>query len=165
MKLIYMNIAIMVWLIGWVLICTSPGTVTPEPSLVSTTILTKMIVVCLTAGFLSNKGRFRSNRPLFLCEGLVEAHEGGDAVGFGGFGDVETVGAHDGAVIGLVGFTQFDGHEHRIIEIGEGTFGIERTGIQNSLRGLLDFRFLFLRRIWSWEIVVDDCVGIAIVAL
>ena len=52
------------------------------------------------------------NRPLFLCERLIQAHEGGDAFAFGHAGR-EAVGGHDGAVVLAVGLAQFGRHESK----------------------------------------------------
>ena len=52
----------------------------------------------------------------------------------------KTVDRHDGAVIALVGGAELGRHSEFVVKVGKGGVGVFRPGIQDPLRGLLDFR-------------------------
>ena len=56
-----------------------------------------------------------------LRQPLIHLEEAGDAIGFGETFDGETVGGHNGAVVVLMGSTQFGGHSHFVVEVSQGT--------------------------------------------
>ena len=104
---------------------------------------------------------------VFFGEGLVHAHEHGDAGGFAfelGGVFVEAVGGCHGLVVADMGLAQFRWHGTLVIKIGKAGIGIQGTGIQNALGGFLDFRLLRFCWRWPWEVIVDDVFGIAVVA-
>ena len=105
-----------------------------------------------------------ARRALFPCgELLVHLHEGGDAVGFGHL-EGEAVGAHDGAVVGAVGLAKFLGHEDFVVEVGEAAVRVELPRVQDGLRGLFDGGRLLRRGRRPGKIIVDDVLGVALVA-
>lgn len=97
-----------------------------------------------------------------LGQFLVPFHQLGDAGGLGGGFDIEAVGLHDGAVIGLMRLAQLRRHGGLVVEIGEGAIGVQRPRVEDRLRGLLDFGFMRLCWIWPWEVVVNYGIGVEI---
>ncbi|MCI8527227.1 MAG: hypothetical protein HFF17_15245, partial [Oscillospiraceae bacterium] len=73
------------------------------------------------------------------------------AGGFGGGAYVEAVCLHAGAVVLLVGFSQFRGHGNLIVEVGKAAIRGQSAGIQDGLGGLLDFGFLGDCESWPGE--------------
>ena len=107
--------------------------------------------------------------PSFLFfpggQGLVAPHQFGDAAAFRGGFDGHTIRFHHGAVILLVGGAQLRRHGQLVVQIGQGSIGIQRPGIQDGLGGLLNFSLLRIGRRWPGEVVVDNIFGIAVIAL
>ena len=104
---------------------------------------------------------------LFACKSLIHFHQLGNAgalAGAGGAAFYKTIGIHHSAVIGLVRLAQFRRHGQFIVKVCQAAVRVERTGIKDSLRGLLDFLLL----LFSWgrprEIVIDKCIRVTIVA-
>lgn len=91
-------------------------------------------------------------------------HQEGDAVRYGSGLHVQPVRFHDRLIVQLMGFTQLREHGQQVVEVGEGTVGIERAGIQNPLRRL-DFHLLLLRRSQPQEVIVDDVLEVAVIAI
>ena len=56
-----------------------------------------------------------------LRQPLIHLEEAGDAIGFGETFDGEAVGGHDGAVVVLMGTTQFGRYGHFVVEVSQGT--------------------------------------------
>ncbi len=123
------------------------------------------ILSCKNTPFLRHLQIFAHFSSFSLRQPLILLEEAGDAIGFGETFDGETVGGHDGAVVVLMGTTQFGGHGHFVVEVSQGTVGIEGTGVEDGLRCLLDPCLL----LWGWigpgEVIVDDILGVTIIAL
>ena len=77
---------------------------------------------------------------------LIQIHQRGGAFGFLHF-QTETVGCHDGAVVGLVRPAQFGRHRQLVVQVGKRRIGIQGACVQNALRRLFDLR---LSRIAKW---------------
>ena len=56
----------------------------------------------------------------------------GDGVGLGG-GDGQTVGTHDGTVVGLVRTAEFNRHSHLVVKSGERVIRIKGTSVQKII--------------------------------
>ena len=103
--------------------------------------------------------------PSSLRQPLIHLEEAGDAIGFGETFDGEAVGGHDGAVVVLMGSTQFGGHGHFVVEVSQGTVGIKGAGVEDGLCCLLDPCLLLWGRIGPGEVVIDDGVRVTIITL
>ena len=103
-----------------------------------------------------------SYNHLFLSQLLIEFEERCDAGGFCGRFDVEAIGLHHGAVVVLMGLSEFYGHGQLIVEVGQAGIRVESAGIQDGLGRLLDLRLLLGRGIGPGEVVVDDMITIPI---
>ena len=73
-----------------------------------------------------------NNQPISFHQPLIHLEEAGDAIGFGETFDREAVGGHDGAVVVLMGAAQFGGHKCFVVEVSQGTVGIEGAGVEDG---------------------------------
>ena len=92
----------------------------------------------------------------------VQPHQFGNALAFSHL-RAETVGFHHSMVVVLMGAAQLYGHGRFIVQIGQRTFSIEVSRVQNGLRGLLDFLLLLLGWIWPREIVIDNVFRVSVI--
>ena len=79
---------------------------------------------------------------LFACKSLIHFHQFGNAgalAGTGGAAFYKTIGIHHSTVIGLVRLALFRRHGQFIVKVCQAAVRVERTGIEGSLRSLLDF--------------------------
>ena len=86
----------------------------------------------------------------------IHLHQSCHAVALGFDAAPEAIGLHDGLVVGLVGAAQLHGHGDFIVEVGQGAIGVERTGIQDGLGGVLNGGLLGVGGRGPGEVVVDD---------
>ena len=101
-----------------------------------------------------------------MCQLFVHLEEACHAVALGEVArGGEAIGLHHGAVVLLVGTAQLGRHGHLIVEVGQGAVGIEGAGIEDGLRRLLYLGLLRLAHLGPGEVVVDDILGVAVVAL
>ena len=107
------------------------------------TVIRGVILQCL---IIANNGLpdTSSDNPFFLfaCKSLIHFHQFGNAgtlSGTGGAAFYKTIGIHYSAVIGLVRLAQFRRHGQFIVKVCQAAVRVERTGIEDSLRSLLDF--------------------------
>ena len=79
---------------------------------------------------------------LFACKSLIHFHQFGNAgalAGTGGAAFYKTIDIHHSTVIGLVRLALFRRHGQFIVKVCQAAVRVERTGIEGSLRSLLDF--------------------------
>ena len=86
---------------------------------------------------------------------FVPFHEFGNAVALGHL-QRKAVGAHDGAVVGAVGFEE-GGVEEAVVavEVGKRGFGILGAGVEDGLCGFGDGAALLIGRCRPRECIVD----------
>lgn len=96
---------------------------------------------------------------------LVHLHQLCDAGSFGGGLDVKAVCLHDGFVILLMCFAELRRHGDFIIKIGKAGIWVQSAGIKDGLCGLLNLGLLRIGRSWPREVVIDNILGIAVIAL
>ena len=68
-------------------------------------------------------------------------------------------------VVEMVGLSEFGGHGAVVVEVGEGGVGIFGAGVEDALGGSRDGVSLRVRRLRPREVVIDDVLAVAIVAL
>ncbi|MBO4925225.1 MAG: hypothetical protein J5472_01975 [Clostridia bacterium] len=111
----------------------------------------------------------RRSFPLFLlfrgCQRLITAHQFGDAATFRGGFDGHSIRFHHGAVILPVGGAQLRRHGQLVVQISQGSIGIQRPGIQNGLGGLFNAGLLRIGGRGPGKVVIDDIFCITIIAL
>lgn len=89
---------------------------------------------------------------------LIHLHECRNAGAFRRITDGEAIGLHNRLVVLLVCAAQFRRHGAFIIQVSKAVIGVQISRIQNRLRRLLDFRFLFVGWRRPREVVVDNIV-------
>ena len=100
-----------------------------------------------------------------MGELLVQLHQFGHTSAFAVELAPEPIRLHDGLIVGLMGFTQLRRHGYFIVEVCKAAIGLKSASVKNGLRRLLDFSLLRVGRCRPWEIVIDNIIGITVIAL
>ena len=79
--------------------------------------------------------------------------------------EVDTVCRLYRPVKSVMGTSEVCRHVLGIVEVGKRLALMRNAGVENRLRAALDVFSLRFRRAWPYEVVVDDGVGVLVVAL